>query len=103
VIHYLISFLKCLEEVIPPPLGTHHALTIARYDTEDGRIDRLALRIVLDAGPEIPIPHSDAVVIAPKFLTLHVEAGDFNKPVTVLAAECAVLAERARLKDLTTA
>ena len=47
---FLIDFLKALEEAIPPPAHCHHALTYARYGSnEEGWKDKLALQIN-DAG-----------------------------------------------------
>lgn len=48
----LIKFLKTLEEVVPPPVECHHAITYAQYGSDEiGWEDRLALRINV-AGDE---------------------------------------------------
>jgi hypothetical protein len=42
----LINFLKALETAVPPPPHCHHAITYARYGSDEkGWQDRLALQV----------------------------------------------------------
>jgi len=46
---FLINTLKLLEQSSPPPKNAHHAITYARYGSnEDGWEDRLALQVNVD-------------------------------------------------------
>ena len=43
---YVITLLKQMEEAIAPPQHCHHALTYARYGSdESGWVDKLALQV----------------------------------------------------------
>lgn len=43
---FLITFLKRLEELLPPPANCHHVVTFARYGSnESGWTDKLALQL----------------------------------------------------------
>ena len=46
---FLIDFLKRLEFLAPPPENCHHAITFAKFGSdEDGWQDRLALQVNCD-------------------------------------------------------
>jgi hypothetical protein len=42
----LIDLLKTLESAVPPPPNCHHAITFARYGSDEaGWVDKLALQV----------------------------------------------------------
>jgi hypothetical protein len=46
---YLIDFLKSLEEILPPPKNCHHAMTFAKYGSDEtGWEEKLALQCNID-------------------------------------------------------
>jgi len=46
---WLMTLLRALETALPPPAGAHHAITAARYGSDEtGWEDRLALHLMLD-------------------------------------------------------
>ena len=46
---WLMTLLRSLEAELPPPAGAHHAITAARYGSDEtGWEDRLALHLMLD-------------------------------------------------------
>lgn len=68
----LLSFLKKMEEVLPPPSRAHHALVFAQYGSDSaGWSDQLALQIN-DGG---------------RFYAYFIEEGDFEMELDDLASE----------------
>lgn len=68
---YLMALLHALENAVPPPVGQHHAIYLARYGSEAGGWEpRLALSM---AGPD---------------KVLFIDEGDLAKPIDVLVREC---------------
>ena len=79
----LINFLKALEAAVPPPPHCHHALTYARYGSEEkGWEDRLALQIAAT---------SSEVTGEPIFYCLFLDDDDLCKPVDELIIEIVVV------------
>jgi len=69
---WLMTLLTSLETALPPPAGAHHAITAARYGSEEtGWEDRLALHLMLDG----------------ERVTLFLDDDDFAADPAALAAE----------------
>jgi hypothetical protein len=69
---WLLEFLKELESAIPPPPMCHHAITFAKYGSDEhGWQEKLALQI----------NHGGL------FHCFFLETDDFDKPINILVTE----------------
>ena len=78
IIGQILDFLRHMEEHLPPPPNSHHAITRTQYGSDEtGWEERLAIQVNLDG----------------KFLCFFLDAEDLEKAPESLVAEIVTLAK----------